>query len=54
MALKRICYIATAALFFWTMGTYADGDEFDADKMLSELESQLKLSSEKLSEMIVR
>lgn len=41
---------AVAALFVISPAR-AGTEEFDADKMLSELESQLKLSSEKLSEL---
>lgn len=51
MKINRICFAAALAVSFLTFSTYADMNEFNADKMLSELESQLKLSSDKLSEM---
>lgn len=51
MIVKPIIRIATALLFIWSVSAHAQGDEFDPNKLLSELESQLKLSTEKLSEM---
>ncbi len=51
MTFMRICCAAVAALCLLASSVYAETDEFDADKMLSELETQLKLSGDKLSQL---
>jgi len=51
MTFMRICCATVAALCLLASSAYAETDEFDADKMLSELESQLKLSGDKLSQL---
>jgi biopolymer transport protein ExbB/TolQ len=51
MTFMRICCAAVAALCLLASSVYAETDEFDADKMLSELETQLELSGDKLSQL---
>lgn len=51
MNLMRVFCAAAAALCVLTTSVYAQTEEFDADKMLAELESQLKLSGDKLSKL---
>ncbi len=48
--IRTICAAGMVALFL-TSPAYADRAKFDADKMLSDLESQLKLSGDKLNKL---
>ena len=47
----RIFFAAIMVALLLTAPTYADREQFDADKMLSDLESQLKLSGDKLDKL---
>ena len=51
MKLIKICYTALLAHALLSSPVFAAEEEFDADKMLSELEQQLQLSSDKLSKL---
>ena len=52
MKLIKICYTAILAQVLLSSPVIFRGvEEFDADKMLSELEQQLQLSSDKLSKL---
>ncbi len=51
MKLIKICYTAILAQALLSSPVFAVEEEFDADKMLSELEQQLQLSSDKLSKL---
>ena len=51
MKLIKICYTAMLAQALLSSPVFAAEEEFDADKMLSELEQQLQLSSDKLSKL---
>ena len=47
----RTFFTTTVVALLFTFPVYADREKFDADKMLSDLESQLNLSGEKLDKM---
>ena len=51
MIMKKTFYTAVLATVLCTSSVFAADREFDADKMLSELEQQLALSSDKLSSL---
>ena len=51
MKLIKICYTAILAQALLSSPVFSAEGEFDADQMLSELEQQLQLSSDKLSKL---